>query len=37
MVKVSLTNFSRVSSLVLEGGEDEPYTSVVSGDFAYFG
>jgi hypothetical protein len=37
VVKVRLTDFSRVSSLVLEDGEDELSTSVVSGEYAYFG
>jgi hypothetical protein len=34
---VNLTDFSRVGSLVLGNGEDVLLTSVVSGDFAYFG
>jgi hypothetical protein len=34
---VSLTDFSRVDSLVLEDGERRLSTSVVSGEYAYFG
>ncbi|TFJ82445.1 hypothetical protein NSK_006271 [Nannochloropsis salina CCMP1776] len=37
VVKVNLTDFSRVDSLALENGEDELVTSVVSGEYAYFG
>jgi hypothetical protein len=37
VVKVSLTDFTQVDSLALEDGEDQPYTSVVSGEYAYFG
>jgi hypothetical protein len=34
---MSLTNFTRVDSLALEDGEDSLSTSVVSGEYAYFG
>ena len=37
VVKVNLNDFTRVSSLVLESGEDELFTSIVSGEYTYFG
>jgi hypothetical protein len=34
---VNLTDFSRVDSLELGNGENDLRTSVVSGEYAYFG
>lgn len=37
MVRVNLNDFTRVDNLKLHSGEDRLFTSVVSGDYAYFG
>lgn len=37
VVKINLTNFTRVNRLILDTGENNLVSSVVSGSFAYFG